>query len=168
MKIQTHTLTFTIYFFFLFFFLLHPHLQSTNYKNSKINKYYIKQFENYKIIQNNSEQCQTNFWSCQNSGGAWASHTSATGGAWVQENLRNQGGLERLPPLFTFLPAVRIPVTCKRRKHTQTSWFYFFIFTDLLLVPLFFSSVDGSTVKEILYFGGHDLLWTRVTPWWQI
>jgi hypothetical protein len=31
-----------------------PYLQNTNYKNSKLNKYYIKQFENYKITPQNS------------------------------------------------------------------------------------------------------------------
>lgn len=55
--------------------------------------------------------------------------------------------MERLPPLFTFLPAVTPTVTYTRRK-TQASRFYFFIFTDLLLVPFFFSFGDGSAVKE--------------------
>jgi hypothetical protein len=32
------------------------------------------------------------------------------------ENLKKQGCLERLPPLFTFLPAVTPTVTCTRRK----------------------------------------------------
>jgi len=46
--------------------------------------------------------------------------------ALPQENLRNQWCLERLPPLFTFLPAVRIPVTCKRRKRTNNNGFQSF------------------------------------------
>jgi hypothetical protein len=43
-----------IFFSFLFSFFLLPYLQNTNYKNSKLNKYYIKQFGNYKITTQNS------------------------------------------------------------------------------------------------------------------
>jgi hypothetical protein len=57
-KIQTHS--FSLYFFFPFFYI-----HTTNYKNSKIHKNYIKQFKIYKIAQNNSEQCQADFWSCK-------------------------------------------------------------------------------------------------------
>jgi hypothetical protein len=49
------------YIFSSFFFTIH----TTNYKNLKIHKNYIKQFKIYKIAQNNSEQCQAYFWSCK-------------------------------------------------------------------------------------------------------
>lgn len=45
-------------------------------------------------------------------------------------NSTGRSDLERLPPLFTFLPAVIIPVTCKKeKKHNKQS-----------VLVLFFSS----------------------------
>jgi len=78
-KIQPHTTLFLLLFVFssfLFSFLFSftsTFTQSTNYKkNSKLHKYYIRQIENYKIIQKSSGKTILGaFWVCLNTGGAW-------------------------------------------------------------------------------------------------
>jgi hypothetical protein len=54
-----------------------------------------------------------------------AGRNSVKEGFWAQEFTRRRkkfqaaGGLERFPPLFTFLPAVRVTVTCNERKTSK-------------------------------------------------
>jgi len=62
---------------------------------------------------------------------------------------KKQGDLEWLPPLFTFLPAVRIPVTCKRRKIQKPVDFNFsFLFRSVLV----FSFLDLFHCRSIFSF----------------
>jgi len=61
-----------------------------------------------------------------NSGGASSPLATATGGAWIHEppleNPNKQGDLQRPPPLFPSLPAVRTTSPAKHQE-TQTAMF---------------------------------------------
>jgi hypothetical protein len=69
----------------------------------------------------------------RNSGGASPPRATVTGGAWVhappQEKTQQQGGLDRLLPLFFSSPAVKINVTCNQKKTHKQS--VLVIFLDL-------------------------------------
>jgi hypothetical protein len=92
---------------------------------------------------------------------------------------KKPGDLERLPPRFPFLLAVRIPVTCKRRKIHKPVDFNFssffrsvlvFSFLDLFhcrsIFSFFFLSIPGSRRRGGTNERGVSLLeeW-GVTTW---
>jgi hypothetical protein len=95
----------------LLYFFLHPHLHATNYKNSKLNKKYIKHFKIYII------NPLKNFWNFRNNGGASSPRAPATGATWVhlppQAMFEKRVDLAWLPTFFLPSPAVTSKVTCK-------------------------------------------------------
>jgi hypothetical protein len=104
-----------IFFFsFLCFFF---YINTTNNKNSKLNKKnYIKQFENYKITpQNSITVLGSPSGTAMNSGGASSHAPPLLAGKRV--------GLAQLPFLFPSLPVVTPTATCKRTKTQQTVGF---------------------------------------------
>jgi len=100
-----------------------------------------------------------------------------------RKKVQETGDLKRLPPLFTFLPTVRIPVTCKRRKiHKPVDFNFSFFFRSVLvfsfldlfhcrsIFSFFFFSIPGSRQQG----GGTNergvslLEEWGVTTWWLV
>ena len=114
---------------------------------------------------------------CLNSGGASSPRAAATGGACVHVPLQEKPGdrvdLAWLPPLFTFLLAIMIIVTCNKRKmHKQLILIFlslFFsnlllcllslFFLDLLHYRSFFRFTSSSPLLQVA--GGKKEEWSR-------
>ena len=68
-------------------------------------------------------------------------HWRCAGSCTTARNPRNRRDLARLPPLFTFLLAVRIPITCKSRKRRMLSVLVFVL--SCSRICFFFFSILG-------------------------
>jgi hypothetical protein len=167
-KTYKHTHTLSLYFFLFFFF---PCLQNTNFKNSKLNKYYIKQFKNYKTtiqkIHNSVGTSSVKPKDSKNSGGA-SSHAppslAARGFKRRREKGRKTGGSGSASFPFPVLAGV----TCKKQKNAHSSRFHFvfcffrsvsvFSFSDLLHRRSFFGFTSSSPSLQV----GVLLVWDGV------
>jgi hypothetical protein len=89
--------------------------------------------------QGQQEQWQADLWSCK----TVAAHLlyappplAARGSTCRRQKNQASRGQSRLAPLFTFLPTVRIIITCNKRKmYKQLILIFFFSFSDLVLSP---------------------------------
>jgi len=78
-------------------------------------------------------------------------------------NSTRRSNLERLPPLFTFLPMVRIPVTCKReKKHNKQSVLVLFFSSQIWFLWFCHGLLPESSSPVVDLVVGHCQRWWRL------
>jgi hypothetical protein len=140
-----------------------PYLQNTNYKNSKLNKYYIKQFGNYK---NDPKQPGTVSGRLLELLEQWwhvAPLATATDGAWIHApppmKVAETGGSGTSSSSLSPYAGGESHRHLQKPRNATSSCFYFvffFFFSDLLFLLLLrsaLSSPSSDRLRPPFFFG---------------